>query len=94
MSSTLVVLLLLRVSDYFDGSFFSFVFRLCASLMPRLDLVIMLLQRLDVTDIILILIYSLYQKKKKKKNGLSEIAARAPIHHPTRVRPGQPRRWR
>jgi hypothetical protein len=42
--------------------FFSFVFRLCASLMSRLALDIILLQRLGVFGI-MILIYSLYQKK-------------------------------
>jgi hypothetical protein len=47
--------MLLRVSDYFDGSLFSFsslfisfLFWLCASLMFRLVLVIMLLQRLGL----------------------------------------------
>jgi hypothetical protein len=40
----------------------SFVFRLCASLISRLSLVIMVLQRLSVIDIFLILIYYLYKK--------------------------------
>jgi hypothetical protein len=44
------------------GSFFLF-FWLCTSLMSRLIQDIMLLQRLGVSGIILVLIYSLYQKK-------------------------------
>jgi hypothetical protein len=58
--------MLRQVSDCFDGVFmllfFSFVYRLCASLMSRLVLVIMLLQRPGVIGILLILIYSLYRK--------------------------------
>jgi hypothetical protein len=58
--------MLLQVSYCFDGAFMllfsSFVYRLCASLMSRLDLVVMLLQRLDVIDILLISIYSIYRK--------------------------------
>jgi hypothetical protein len=50
------------------GRFFSisplFFFWLCAYLMSRLALDIMLLQRLGVIDIFMVLIYSLYQKKK------------------------------
>jgi hypothetical protein len=44
-------------------SFFFCLFWLCASLISRLALDIMLLQRLDVIGIILILIYFLYRKK-------------------------------
>ena len=45
--------------------FFLFVFWLCASVMSRLALDIILLQRLGVIGIILILIYFLYRKKMK-----------------------------
>jgi hypothetical protein len=52
--------------DYFGGDFvlfFLLLFWLCAFLVSRLDLDIMLLQRLGVLIIILVLRYSLYQKK-------------------------------
>jgi hypothetical protein len=66
--------MLLQVSDCFDGVFmllfFSFVYRLCASLMSRLVPVIMLLQRPGVIGILLILIYSLYRKEQVIKNGV------------------------
>jgi hypothetical protein len=60
-------LLLLQVSSYSDRdfvffSFSFFVFWLCASVMSRLALDILLLQRLSVICIFLILIYSLYRK--------------------------------
>jgi hypothetical protein len=42
---------------------FFFFFGLCASLISRFALDVMLLQRLDVFSIILVLIYSLYRKK-------------------------------
>jgi hypothetical protein len=42
---------------------FSFSLSLCASLMSRLALNIMLLQRLGIFCIVLILIYFLYQKR-------------------------------
>ena len=49
---------------FFFCYFFVFSsYQLCASLMSRLVLDIMLLQRLGVIGIVLILIYSLYQKK-------------------------------
>jgi hypothetical protein len=51
---------LLRQGLYFLLFLF---FGLCASLISRLTLDIMLLQRLGVIGIILILIYSLYLKK-------------------------------
>jgi hypothetical protein len=44
---------------------FIFCFWLCASLMSRFSLGVLLLQRLDVFGIILILIYFLYQKKAR-----------------------------
>jgi hypothetical protein len=50
--------------------YFLFFIRLCASLMSRLILDIMLLQRLDVFGIILVLIYSLYQKKYNSSSVL------------------------
>jgi hypothetical protein len=70
VSSPLVVLLLLLVSDASTGSMFIFIlfFWLCAFLMSRLALDIMLLQRLGVFGIILVLIYSLYQKKASSHN--------------------------
>jgi hypothetical protein len=44
-------------------SFLFMFFRLCASLISKLDLDIMLLQRLIVIDILLVLIYFVYRKK-------------------------------
>jgi hypothetical protein len=69
--------LLLRVSNHFDGVFFYFIlfyfilfslFWPCASLMSRLALHIILLQRLNVIDIIVILIYFLYRKRLNKRD--------------------------
>jgi hypothetical protein len=48
VSSSLVVLLLLRVFDIFSEALFFFISFFCASLMSRLDLRIMLLHWLDV----------------------------------------------
>jgi hypothetical protein len=59
VSSSLVVLLLLRVSDCSGGSLFYFL-AVCI-----LSLDNMLLQ-LDVIDIVLILIYLLYRKKNER----------------------------
>jgi hypothetical protein len=67
VSPPLVVQLLLRGNVCFGGVFilfYYFIFWLCASLMSRFILDIMLLQRLGVCGIILILINSLYRKKE------------------------------
>jgi hypothetical protein len=55
-------------------------FWLCASLMSRLVLVIMLLQRLGVIYIILVLIYSHYQKKRQLLILHTEWVARRVLH--------------
>jgi hypothetical protein len=68
-----VVLLVLQVSVCFGGVFvlflFFFCFRLCASFMSRLALVILLLQRLGVIDIVLLLIYSFIEKTLRTCSG-------------------------
>jgi hypothetical protein len=62
-----VVVLLLRVSDFFGGTFcfLFFYFWLCVSLISKLASDIILLQRLSVIGIILVLIYIPFIKKNE-----------------------------
>jgi hypothetical protein len=60
-SALIAIRLIALAGSLFYFSSFVF-FWLWASLMPRFDLDVMLFQRLDVFDIILILIYSLSKK--------------------------------